>query len=156
MISCNLETDKLKHAGKKFLKLCHFLLSARRHLRCHQNPHSYSRSSAVLSSRLIFNDLSNSITWMMVTRYCPPYNWCTYQKNDFNEPRLLHLPIHRKALNFLTWFSLINSDLLMFWLPVLWSQKFLYILVPPFLLQNNSVLTVIGDAVVQVDRKSIE
>ena len=36
---------------------------------------------------------------------------------DFKEPRLLHLPIHRKVLNSLTWdvwFSLINSKLLMF------------------------------------------
>ena len=39
------------------------------------------------------------------------------QRNDFREPRLLHLPIPRKALNFVTWdiwFSLINSNLLMF------------------------------------------
>ena len=147
--SCNLETDKASWR-KKFLKLCHFLLSARRQLGCHQNSHAYFYSSAALSSRLIFNDLSNSITWMMVNRHCPPYNWCTYQRNDFNEPRLLHLPIHRKTLNFLTWdiwFSLINSDLLMFWLPVLWLQKILHILVPPLLLQNNSVLIVIWDAV---------
>ena len=25
----------------------------------------------------------------------------TYQRNDFNEPRLLHLPVHRKTLKFL-------------------------------------------------------
>ena len=34
------------------------------------------------------------------------------QRDDFREPRLLHLPIQRKALNSLTWhtwFSLINS-----------------------------------------------
>ena len=39
---------------------------------------------------------------------------------EFNEPRLLHLLIGRKLLNSLTWdvwFSLINSNLLMFWLP---------------------------------------
>ena len=42
------------------------------------------------------------------------------QRNDFREPRLLHLPIHRKALNSLAWdvwFSLTNSNLLMFWPP---------------------------------------
>ena len=42
--------------------------------------------------------------------------------NDFSEPRLLHLPQNRKALNSLTWdiqLSLINNNLLMFRLPVL-------------------------------------
>ena len=46
-----------------------------------------------------------------------PDSWGAYQRNDFSEPRLLHLPIHRKALNSLTWniwFSLIKSDLLRF------------------------------------------
>ena len=51
-------------------------------------------------------------------RILAPESWGAYQRNDFSEPRLLHLPIHRKALNSLTWdvwFSLINSNLLMFW-----------------------------------------
>ena len=42
-------------------------------------------------------------------------SWGAYQRNGFSEPRLLHLPILRKALNSLTWcvqFSLINSN---FW-----------------------------------------
>ena len=46
-----------------------------------------------------------------------PDSWGAYQRNDFSEPRLLHLPIHRKALNSLTWgvwFSLINNNLLTF------------------------------------------
>jgi len=37
-----------------------------------------------------------------------------YQRNDFNKPRLFHLPIHRKALNFWTWdiwLFLINNNL---------------------------------------------
>jgi len=49
-----------------------------------------------------------------------PDGWGAYQRNDFSDPRLLHLPIHRKALNSLTWhnwFSLINSNHLMFWPP---------------------------------------
>ena len=36
-----------------------------------------------------------------------------YQRNDFSEPRLLHLPIQRKVLNSLTWdiwFSLIHKN----------------------------------------------
>ena len=32
-----------------------------------------------------------------------PDSWDAYERNDFNQPKLLHLPIHRKALNFLTW-----------------------------------------------------
>ena len=46
-----------------------------------------------------------------------PDGWGAYQRNDFSDPRPLHLPIHRKALNSLTWhnwFSLINSNHLMF------------------------------------------
>ena len=39
-----------------------------------------------------------------------PESWGMYQRNDFTEPRLLHLPMHRKGLTSLTWniwFSLI-------------------------------------------------
>lgn len=54
-----------------------------------------------------------------------------YQRIDFNEPRLLPLPILRKMLNSLTWdawFSLINSNLLMFWLPGVFFLQNSYIL----------------------------
>ena len=53
-------------------------------------------------------------------RKLAPDSWGTYPKNDFTEPRLLHFPIHRKALNSLTWaiwFSLIHRIFLMFRLP---------------------------------------
>ena len=53
-------------------------------------------------------------------RTLAPESWGADQRNDSSEPRLLHLPIHRKVLNSLTWdfwFSLINSNLLMFWPP---------------------------------------
>ena len=36
-------------------------------------------------------------------RILVPDSWDAYKRNDFWELRLLHLPIHRKALNFLTW-----------------------------------------------------
>ena len=55
-------------------------------------------------------------------RILAPGSWDAYQRNDFSELRLLHLLVHRKALNFLTWdilFSSINSQFLMFWLPAL-------------------------------------
>ena len=32
-------------------------------------------------------------------RILAPDSWGAYQRNDFSEPRLLHLPMHRKALN---------------------------------------------------------
>ena len=61
-------------------------------------------------------------------------SWGSYQRNDFHEPRLLHLPINRKGLNSLSWdiwFSLINSK---FWCYKLLSfrAKLLFILSPPF------------------------
>ena len=48
-----------------------------------------------------------------------------YQRNDFSEPRLLHLPLHRKALNSQTWvicFTLINNNHLMPTVPALCCQ----------------------------------
>ena len=48
------------------------------------------------------------------------------QRGDVNKPRLLHLPLHRKALNSLTcdvWFSLISSHLSMFRSPGFLLQK---------------------------------
>ena len=51
-----------------------------------------------------------------------PHSWDACERSDFREPRLLHIPTHRKVLKPLTWdvwFSLTNDDLLMFRLPVL-------------------------------------
>ena len=51
-----------------------------------------------------------------------PDSWGAYQEDDFSEPRLLHHPTYRKALNSLIWgiwFSIINSNLLTFRLPAL-------------------------------------
>ena len=56
------------------------------------------------------------------TEYWPQIAEVEYQKNDFSEPRLLHPPIHRKVLNYLTWdiwVLLINNNLLMFRVPAL-------------------------------------
>ena len=53
---------------------------------------------------------------MEKSRTQAPENWGACQRNDFSEPRLLHLHIHRKVLKSLTWaiwFSLMNSNLLM-------------------------------------------
>ena len=58
--------------------------------------------------------------WMRKPRILAPESWCAYERKDFSEPKLLHLPIHRKVLNSLTWdiwFSLVNSNFLMHWLP---------------------------------------
>ena len=67
-------------------------------------------------------------------RILAPGSWDAYQRNDFSEPRLLHLPIYRRVLNFLTWdilFSSINSQFLMFWLPALCYKISIYLLLPP-------------------------
>ena len=47
-----------------------------------------------------------------------PDSWGIYQRNDFSEPRLLYLPIQRKALN-LGYLVFFNNNLLMFRLPTL-------------------------------------
>lgn len=58
-----------------------------------------------------------------------PDSWGPYQRSDFRAPRLLYLPILGKALNSLiwdVWFSLINSDLLMFCLSGLCCKTSIY------------------------------
>ena len=60
-------------------------------------------------------------------------SWDVCERNDYRKPRLLHLPIHRKALNSLNWdiwFSLINSNLSVFKLPAP-CCKLLYKWTPP-------------------------
>ena len=50
-------------------------------------------------------------------RMLAPDSWGGHQRNDFSEPRLLCLPIHRKVLNFIkwdVWFSLIYHYLSVF------------------------------------------
>ena len=59
-------------------------------------------------------------THAVKTRILAPDSWGAYQKNCFSEPRLLHLPIHEKMLNSLTWdiwFSLIYNNFLTSRLP---------------------------------------
>ena len=83
-------------------------------------------------------------------RTLAPDSWKALERNDFREPRFSHLPVHRKALNSLTWdiwFSLINNNLLKFRLPVPCCQ-FLYNLTPP-LLRWNSSLRISWDTVSQ-------
>ena len=65
------------------------------------------------------SDCSHSLYWAQGSSWCEnhrilvPDNWDSYERNDFSEPRLLHLPIHRKVLNSLTQdtcFPLINNN----------------------------------------------
>ena len=68
-----------------------------------------------------------------------PDSWGAYQRNDFSEPRLLHLPIHRKVPNSLTWdiwFSLIYQNLLMFRLLALCCKAPVHHGFPPHLLRT--------------------
>ena len=51
------------------------------------------------------SDCSHSLWWALRIwkhRMLPPDSRGTYERNDFSESSLLHLPIHRKVLNFLT------------------------------------------------------
>ena len=67
-------------------------------------------------------------------RTLAPDSWGADQRDDFSEPRLLHLSLGRKALNSLTWdiqFSLINSNLLMLQLPGLVYKIPVYPARPP-------------------------
>ena len=55
-------------------------------------------------------------------------SWGTYQRNDFSEFGCLNLPKHRKVLNSLTWnvwFSSIHSNLLMFWLYLVFAYSYI-------------------------------
>ena len=83
------------------------------------------------------------------SRRLAPDSWDAYERNDFSEPRHLHFPIHKRALNSLiwdTWFSSINNNL--------WYSDYLpfavnfYLtwLLPTHLLANSS-LRVTWDAV---------
>ena len=63
-----------------------------------------------------------------------------YQRNDHGKPSLMHLLLHRKALNFSTWYvrvSFINCNF--FDVPSTWSllHKLLYILAPPLPLWSS-------------------
>ena len=61
-------------------------------------------------------------------RILAPDSWGSYQRNDFSESRLLHLPIDRKELSSLKsdiHFSFIYDNLLMFKLPALCSKTFI-------------------------------
>ena len=100
--------------------------------RCHCQALSHCRHPQLCTLRGLRMERS---------RILAPGSWGTYQRDEFNEPSLLHLPIHRKVLNLLTWdiwFSLINSTLLMFQLPGLhcknsyisWLPPYLFIAVP--------------------------
>ena len=76
-----------------------------------------------------------------------PESWGAYQMNDFSEPRLLHIPKHRKVLNsWDMWFSLINKNLLIdvqTTCPLLQNFYMTWLLVSPF---QSSSLRVTWDA----------
>ena len=48
-------------------------------------------------------------------RILAPDSYGAYQRNDFSEPRLLYLPIHKKLLNSLTWDILFCLLTIIFW-----------------------------------------
>ena len=67
-------------------------------------------------------------------RKLAPYSQGAYQRNDFSEPRLLHLLMFRKALNSLTWniwFSLIYKKKLLTFILLVFVAKLTYDLASP-------------------------
>ena len=69
-----------------------------------------------------------------------PDNWSAYQKNNFNESRLLHLLIQRKELNSLIWdiwFPLTNRNHSMFQLPGLCCKNCYIPWLLPYLLEQS-------------------
>ena len=73
-------------------------------------------------------------------RILAPESWGAYQRNACNEPRGLHAPIHREALNSLTWdvwFSCIHSNLLRSQLPPGFCGKTANSLASPLALQSS-------------------
>ena len=70
-----------------------------------------------------------------------PESWDADQRNDISEPGLLHLPMHRKVLNSLTWdlwISLSDSNFLMFCLSDLYCKNFCISWFPPCLFRAVS------------------
>ena len=92
-----------------------------------QEGEEYLWSSSHQTAATPYGELQGS-PWREKHRILAPDNWDACERNDFSEPRLLHLLIHTKALNSLTWdvwFSLTNNNFLMFRLPAL-CCKLLY------------------------------
>ena len=59
-------------------------------------------SSSYQTAATPYGELQGS-PWWEKHRILAPDNWDACERNDFSEPRLLHLLIHTKALNSLTW-----------------------------------------------------
>ena len=93
--------------------------------------------------------VSREETHDVKTQATVPDSWGAYERNNFIESRFLHLPIHRKARNSLTWdiwFPFINNNLLMFRLPSLsWKNFYITWILPSF--PQNSSPSVTWDAV---------
>ena len=64
---------------------------------------------------------------------------CAHQRNDFSEPRLLHLPINRKVLNFNLRCLVVFNYWSSFEVPTTWSllQNLLCILALPLPLERG-------------------
>ena len=60
----------------------------------------------------LLSDCSHSPCWALRRiwkhRIMTPDSWGAYQRNDFSKPRHLHLPILRKALNYLRYLVFFN------------------------------------------------
>ena len=93
------------------------------------------------------SDCSYSLWWATGSSGCEKHrilashSWDAYESNGFsNEPRLLNLPIHRKALNSLTldiWFPLIHKNIFNIQTICVSIEKLLYNPAPPSASSNH-------------------
>ena len=119
-ISCHISKQMMSQSSM-IVALQHELVNPEE-MECWKEylPSSSYQTAATPRSHSLWWDLKKLRMWKY--RTLAPESWGAYQRNDFSEPRLLHLLIHRKVLNSLTqdtWFSLINNYILMFRLPAL-------------------------------------
>lgn len=93
-----------------------------------------AQSNFLSDTSWVFTPPPQGAPWETQDEKAQDTGWGAYQRNDFNEPWLLQIPIPRRGLNsFKLRYLVFNGDLLMFQLPDLCS-KLLYALTLPDLL----------------------
>ena len=65
-------------------------------------------------------------------------SWDVYERNDFDNPRLLHFPIHRRVLNSLTWYLIFLTQIYDVQTACLFCCKPVYSLILPSAFSEQS------------------
>ena len=120
--------DTARRQIPKTWKIEHFLpLTVDKGYHSHQSlqPSYMSWWTLRKAGRKRISDVTPTVnpeeTQDVIIKILAPDSWDEYIKKDFSGPRLLHFPIYRKALNFLTWdiWSSLTIILWHSWLPPL-------------------------------------